>query len=147
MTTSLNVLIIEDDAMHTTSICDAIRAKWSGHAFTFYQVTNELEFINRFEEFATIPIDSAVIDQMIPYTTRDDTQLHAEAKELSAFRGGSRCYERLRKDPRTTAVPIVFFSILSQESMPLNAELVKKSGDPKLTEFLEAVGRVLNLPI
>ena len=128
MTKSTHILIIEDDAMHTKTIRDGISGRWLDRSFTFHTVTNELEFKRRFEEYASLPIDLAIIDQMIPYTTRDDQEDHEEAKGLSSFRGGSRCYVQLKNDPRTEAAPKIFFTILNQESVPPEAESLARCG-------------------
>ncbi|MEK7993367.1 MAG: hypothetical protein AAB403_06130 [Planctomycetota bacterium] len=140
------ILLIEDDPFHRESIESRIRAKWKDINFEFEPIANEKAFGQRFNELAARQFDLVIIDQMIPYTSDEDESDNRGALDLDAFRGGTRCYERLRKEPPTKAVPVVFLTILDQASVPEGVAYVKKTGDAKMVGLLDIIAKALALP-
>jgi DNA-binding NarL/FixJ family response regulator len=137
------ILLIEDDALHRGWIRERIEARWPNVGFEFPFVANERQFIREFDRLASAGLDLIIIDQMIPYTSEDDESDNSEALTLSAFRGGSRCYERLRGDARTQSAPVVFFTLFDRDTVPPGAAYVKKTGDIELSELLEEVEKAI----
>lgn len=141
------ILLIEDDHFHRELIESRIRGRWENIDFVFEPITNEKAFRERFDELAARPFDLVIIDQMLPYTSWEDESHNRDALELDAFRGGTRCYQRLREDPRTRSVPVVFYTILDRESVPEGTVYVNKTGDSEMRKLLEAAGKALDLAL
>lgn len=139
------ILLIEDDAFHRGWIGERIKARWPNVGFEFPFVANEKQFIGEFDQLAGAGLDLIIIDQMIPYTSEGDESDNSAALKLSAFRGGSRCYERLRGDARTKSVPVVFFTLLDRETVPPEAVYVKKTGDSEMKGLLDKVATAIGL--
>jgi CheY-like chemotaxis protein len=140
------ILLLEDDDFHRDLIEDRIRRRWRDTSFEYKSIANEKAFFQTFDQIVAAGFDLVIIDQMIPYTSADDESDDPQALALDAFRGGARCYERLREDERTKAIPVVFYTILDRERVPEQAVYVKKTGDAEMTELLGTVGSVLRLP-
>lgn len=131
------ILMIEDDVLRARWVRDLLRKEVPEMEFT--NITNEKEFFRRFNEWSTHPPDLVIIDQMIPYTSDEDESEDPQALRLNAFEGGNRCYERLRKDPKTSTRPVVFYTILDRDRVPGEAEYVKKTGDIEQPELIEKI--------
>jgi DNA-binding NarL/FixJ family response regulator len=139
------ILLIEDDALHRGWIGERIKARWLNVDFEFPFVASEKQFFREFDQLASAGLDLIIIDQMIPYTSEDDESENSEALKLSAFRGGTRCYDQIRKQDRTKMVPVLFYTILDSESVPSGVAYVKKTGDIELNELLDQVATAIRL--
>lgn len=135
------VLIVEDDPQRASEVEAAFRS--NGIAVLFSVVSNEKEFIQRFEEWADAPPALAVIDLLIPYTTEEDGADDEKALKLNAFMGGLRCYELLQHNARTQRIPVIFYTILDQERVPEGTMYVKKTGDFSAPELISKVRQIL----
>lgn len=145
------ILIVEDDPFHCEVIESHIRGRWPNTTFDFEVVTNEKDFAKRFNELANAElalaiIDMIIIDQMIPYVSKDDPDWKNQKTRESGFRGGTRCYDQLHGDTRTTQVPVVFYTILDREAVPPGADYVKKTGNTNLDDLLDKVAKATGLP-
>jgi hypothetical protein len=139
------ILFIDDDEIRVGWMQERIEKKWPDVSFDFNVITNEKKFTRNFEGFAKERFNLIVIDQMIPYTSEEDEEENSEALSLDAFRGGTRCFERLRSDSRTEKTPVLFYTILDRNTVPENAPYVRKTGDPNMPELLEKVGEMAAL--
>jgi DNA-binding NarL/FixJ family response regulator len=136
------IVLIEDDEFFRTKIEQHVRDRWP-NKFELMALRTEKEFLKRFDDLTTHPPKLIIIDQMVPFTTAEDKDWD-EAPQHNAFRGGTRCYERLEEDSRTRHIPVVFFTILDPETVPTNVIYVKKSGDSEMAGLLDAISRVLD---
>jgi CheY-like chemotaxis protein len=134
------ILLIEDDPFHIAVIKERIGSRWPGTHFD--DIRTEKQFMRNCDWVANAGYDLVIIDQMIPYTSIEDESDDREALQLSAFRGGTRCYERLRSIKSSKNTPVIFYTILDGDSVPPDAEYVRKS-DSEMSELLLRVGQAL----
>jgi CheY-like chemotaxis protein len=134
------IVIIEDDHFHIKVVSDGIRARLGDVDIDFIIVTSERDFLARLGTIAAQSPALVIIDQMIPYGidqfADENEEEQKAALKLNGFRGGSRCYEALRRQAGMEATPVVFYTILHQEDVPPGVIHVKKSGG-QLKELLD----------
>jgi CheY-like chemotaxis protein len=125
MSTNKRILLIEDDWEHIKWIREGIRGRWPEAVVD--EIRTEKALVDKFDSVAGANYDLVIIDQAVPYASVEDKDRNRARLELNAFRAGSRCYDRLRKDPRTQDVPLIFYTIHDKIRVPPDAVYVQKS--------------------
>ena len=134
-------LLIEDDQFHIDVITRRLEQTYRGSEFDIY--STEKAFLAALAEKTAPQYDLAIIDQTIPYTTVDDPDPVDKATK-NALRGGWRCYMALREKEPIKTLPVLFYTILDEQSVPDGAAYVPKSGDPELTDLIAKVSEMLS---
>jgi len=138
--TAERFIILEDDPWHAE-----VMERLLKESFPLVKVEillTEKMFREAFEAMAGNPPLAVILDQMLPWTEEDDPDSKAGAPAEGPLRAGTRCFERLQRDPRTKDLPVVFFSHLDASHFPPGVRAVRKSADPKLKKLVQLLKEV-----
>jgi CheY-like chemotaxis protein len=133
-----NILLIEDDQFHKDVIENALKEFWPDAAIRWLQT--EKQFTREFEELADAGLDLVILDQMLPWTTEDDTEDDMDLAD-GPLRAGNRCSAKLRGDERTRDVPQIFFTNLVRTTVPEEVGYVRKKDLGALKKLREEAER------
>lgn len=127
------ILLVEDDPFHDDVIQDALRQRWSD--VVIRSIRTEKQFYSEFEAIADGGFDLIILDQMLPWTTEDDTEEDSAIVD-GPLRAGNRCSTMLRDDKRTRDIPQIFFTNLVRNTVPEEVSYVRKKDSEALTKLV-----------
>jgi CheY-like chemotaxis protein len=145
----LPILSVEDDPLQAEWIRATIEKHIPGADVS--QLRTEHEFVTQFEAFALRPPKLILLDAMLRWTdpAPDLPPRPAEVEEGGIAQAGLRCRHRLSNDPRTSAIPVILYSVLRDNAsrpetllyVPENVTHVQKNADP--LELVEKIKQAL----
>lgn len=141
------ILSVEDDPLQSEWLRQILSERFP--TIGLRQISTEYEFGNRFEEIATDPPKVILLDMMLRWTDPAPSmpKRPPEVREGGLTQAGRRCEQRLQADPRTSSVPIIFYTVLEREDvgdLPANVVHVEKDADP--AELIRVITPMLQTP-
>jgi CheY-like chemotaxis protein len=142
---TISILSVEDDPLQA----EWIRATIERHIpnSDIRQLKTEHEFVAEFEAIALRPPRVILLDAMLRWTdpVRDMPIMPAEVQKGGLAQAGLRCRQRLSADSRTSAIPVILYSVLqgnpsrpeTLQFMPEDVTHVQKNADP-----VEMIGKI-----
>lgn len=145
------ILIVEDDPLQAELMIEAINADALLGKSRVERISTEFLFRQKFEEIVRDRPDVITIDIMLrwadasPMVTVETTP--KEVVEKGIFEAGLRCERLLSKEPQTKHIPIIFYTIVSEEDLgeglPQRANLLHIPKDSDLSPLIRAIRDVL----
>jgi len=142
---SINILLIEDDALQASYIRTALV---SGGDFAITTYSTEAVFRREFVSISRTPPDLFIMDLMIPWT--DVEMLEEMPPQIAAegsYTAGLRCLRMIREDSITANLPVLFYSVSEHWEVipaqdPLTQHVSKDLGDlrPLVSRVKEMLG-------
>lgn len=134
------ILIVENKLIDSQRARRVIESELHEFCLEFFQATSEVESLERCDEWSSILLDIVIMDQALTYSN-DEGQ--CGSSDVNLLKAGTRCYDQLRKNPRAAAVPVIFYTLLDQRSVPDDVFYVYKRRHPDEPELAKMVGSII----
>ncbi len=118
------VLIVEDDPVQFEFIEESLIGDSKFGRVNIDRISSESEFVNRFETIATNRPDVVIMDIMLKWTDPSEDMVIPPDVAAETYRGGMRCSNKLASDPRTKGIPIIIYSVLDEEDLENDLNLL-----------------------
>lgn len=147
----MRILLVEDDPLQVELIAEFLTADSAFPKARIKRISTESEFISSFEDIATNAPDVVIMDIMLRWAdpSPDFVLPPEEIAEEGFYRAGLRCEKLLARDPRTTDIPIILYTILSNgdlsEELPDRPQTIYLAKDFEPKEIVHQILKVCRL--
>jgi DNA-binding response OmpR family regulator len=116
----MKILIVEDDHLQADWIGLNLRQEFAANA-RIETISSESEFDQWLSSLTTDPPDVVLMDVMVrmcdPTPELANSLGQPSSGEYDYFRAGLRCAAKLRKDQRTSQVPVILYTMLERHDL------------------------------
>ena len=132
----MRILLVEDDHLQRAAARQALQTSLDAE---IQIMKTEFEFFDSFEATAANPPSVVILDRMLRWV---DPKPNIPAPPDGARENaGLRCAQKLRNDPRTRSVRIIFYSVLERDDSGAYEkfdQLVKDAGFDELIDHIRS---------
>jgi CheY-like chemotaxis protein len=141
------ILLLEDDHIQRDMIRDVLQKELRAEVIC---KNSESEFRRDLEQIAAHPPQAAILDCMVRWAN-PSREMPVRPPEVpnDPQNAGLRCGDLLRKDPRTSRVKIILYSVFSKADFDrslLTGEEVCLVKEPDYRQLVEAVKALVESP-
>ena len=147
----MHILLVEDDPLQAELIEEFLLDVTAFPKAVVDRISTESGFRARFKDIATKNPDVVIMDIMLRWADPSpDFELPPDdIAEEGFYRGGLRCEKMLSQDSRTSEIPVILYTILSNgdlsEELPVRPTTVYLAKDFEPKEIVRQINSLCRL--